>query len=105
MPIQTLMDDGIEPLAVTDSGNFILDRVSNIVRRKKSKKHRKSTSHSRSKSSGKRKKRRTHFKRARKAKHRRTKTSFGYPIKYTRKGQPYLVDKKTGKAKFIKRSN
>lgn len=102
MPIQTLMDDGIEPLAVANSGNFILDRVSNIFRRKKSRKHRKSSSYSRSKSSRKRKKRRTHAKRtSKKRSSRRNSRRSG--VMMTKKGQPYIIDKKTGRAKFIKR--
>jgi hypothetical protein len=85
-------DGDVNPFDDAESydGGSILARISRKFRRKKNKKHRKRVKHSR-KSSHRRKK----------SVHRKSRGR----VKFTKRGQPYIIDKRTGKAKFIKRSN
>lgn len=68
-------------------GSF-MGGLSRIFRRKKNKKHRKRVKYSR---------KRSH--RRKKSVHRKARGR----VKFTKRGQPYIIDKKTGRAKFIKR--
>jgi len=77
------------------------DGFGDLVARPRRRKRRKTSRHA-SKRSRKRSRKRVKRSRSRSRRSRRPNSSRG-GIKHTKNGQPYVIDKKTGKARFIKR--
>lgn len=103
----TLMDDGNSRLddefGNTDFNDTSIFGLSSRKPKRKNRKNRKSVKNT-GKSNRRTIKKRNNNKVRRHIKRKNRKISTGNKrVKYTKRGQPYIIDKKTGKAKFIKR--